>query len=91
MNNTTTIQTTDLVGTMPTTVINVEDTPQVQAAVFNRAEYIAQYNSTGSPKQRKVPCTVTGKMVTIFGANLKNRIAKYGTVEAFLDLSLIHI
>jgi hypothetical protein len=86
MSTTTTIQTTDNVGTMPTTVISVGNAPvAVMPASFNRAEYIAQYNATGSPKQRKVPCTTTGQMVTIFGANLKSRIAKYGSVEAFLD------
>lgn len=85
MSTTTTIQTTDSVDTMPTTVISVGNAPVATMPVFNRAEYIAQYNATGSPKQRKVPCNTTGQMVTIFGANLKSRIAKYGSVEAFLD------
>ena len=83
MNNTTNINTTNEVGNTATTVIATTDTPVTTA--FDRASYITQYSASGSPKQRKVPCTVTGHMVTIFGANLKRRIEKYGTVEAFLD------
>lgn len=52
---------------------------------FDRAAFIQEYNTTGSPKQRKIPCTVTGEMVTIFGANLKKRVEKFGSVEALLD------
>ena len=83
MNNTTTINTTNEVGNTATTVIATTDTPTAHS--FDRAAYIAQYSASGSPKQRKVPCTVTGHMVTIFGANLKRRVEKYGSVEAFLD------
>lgn len=86
MNNTTTIQTTNEVNNTPTTVIAVEETNnQPMATAFDRAAFIAQFNATKAPKQRKVPCTVTGEMVTIFGANLRNRIEKFGSVEAFLD------
>ena len=82
--NTTTINTTNEVNNTPTTNITVESAAPM-ATAFDRAAFIAQYNQSGSPKQRKVPCTVTGEMVTIFGANLKRRIEKYGSVEAFLD------
>jgi len=82
--NTTTISTTDEVNNTPTTNITLE-TAAPMATAFDRAAFIAQFNQSGSPKQRKVPCTVTGEMVTIFGANLKRRIEKFGSVEAFLD------
>ena len=84
MNNTTTIQTTNEANNTPTTVITVEGVNN-QPTTFDRAAFIAQFNATKAPKQRKVPCTVTGEMVTIFGANLRNRIEKFGSVEAFLD------
>jgi hypothetical protein len=83
-NTTTTVNTTDVVGNTPTTTIITEQAPAI-TTLFDRATFIEQFNTNGSPKQRKVPCTVTGKMITIFGANLKSRIAKYGSVEAFLD------
>jgi len=82
--NTTTIQTTNEVNNTPTTIIAVEGVKN-QPMTFDRAAFIAQFNATKAPKQRKVPCTVTGEMVTIFGANLRNRIEKFGSVEAFLD------
>ena len=81
---TTNISTTDEVGNTPATTITIQETAPV-ATAFDRAAFITQFNASGSPKQRKVPCTVTGEMVTIFGANLKRRIEKYGSVEAFLD------
>ena len=52
---------------------------------FDRAAFIQEYGASGSPKQRKIPCTITGEMVTIFGANLKKRVEKFGSVEALLD------
>ena len=83
-NNNTNISTTDEVNNSPTTVISVETAAPV-TSTFDRAAFIAQFNGSGSPKQRKVPCSATGEMITIFGANLKRRIEKYGSVEAFLD------
>lgn len=85
-NDTTTISTTDEVNNTPTVNITVETVEaKTSSPAFDRAAFIAQYNQGGSPKQRKVPCSATGEMVTIFGANLKRRIEKYGSVEAFLD------
>jgi hypothetical protein len=52
---------------------------------FDREEFIKQYNETKAPKQRKIPCTVTGQMITIFGANLHKRVEKFGSVDALLD------
>ena len=78
------IQTTNEVGNTPSTSISIEGVTST-TPVFDRNAFIAQYNQGGSPKQRKVPCTITGEMITIFGANLKRRIEKYGSVEAFLD------
>lgn len=85
--NTTTVQTTNEVNNVPTTVITVEETatPQAMVNTFDRTAFITQFNTTKAPKQRKVPCTVTGTMVTIFGNNLRNRVEKFGSVEAFLD------
>jgi hypothetical protein len=83
-NTNTNITTTDEVNNTPTTMITVEETAPM-ATTFDRAAFIAQFNQCGAPKQRKVPCTVTGEMITIFGANLKRRVEKYGSVEAFLD------
>ena len=86
MNNTTTIQTTNEVNNTPTTVIAVEETNnQSMTTAFDRTAFINQFNTTKAPKQRKVPCTVTGTMITIFGNNLRNRVEKFGSVEAFLD------
>jgi hypothetical protein len=52
---------------------------------FDKALFIQQYHSTGKPSQKKIPCTVTGKMVTCFGQNLQAKIQKYGSVEALLE------
>lgn len=81
--NNTTVTTTDTDNTAPATAISISN--ETVAPAFDRAAFIAQYNEGKLPKQRKVPCTVTGQMVTIFGANLKRRIEKFGSVEAFLD------
>ena len=55
------------------------------AESFDKALFIDQYHRTGKPSQKKIPCTVTGKMVTCFGANLQAKIQKYGSVEALLE------
>ena len=52
---------------------------------FDKALFIQQYHWTGKPSQKKIPCTVTGKMVTCFGQNLQAKIQKYGSVEALLE------
>ena len=52
---------------------------------FDKALFIQQYHSAGKPSQKKIPCTVTGKMVTCFGQNLQAKIQKYGSVEALLE------
>ncbi len=52
---------------------------------FDKALFIQQYHSTGKPAQKKIPCTVTGKMVTCFGQNLAQKIKRYGSVEALLE------
>ena len=52
---------------------------------FDKALFIQQYHSTGKPSQKKIPCTVTGKMVTCFGQNLAQKIKRYGSVEALLE------
>lgn len=52
---------------------------------FDKAAFIAEYNATGKPTSKKIPCSVTGAMVTMFGSNLHNRVKKFGSVEALLD------
>lgn len=52
---------------------------------FDKALFIKQYHETGKPSSKKIPCTVTGRMVTCFGANLALKIKKYGSVEQLLE------
>jgi hypothetical protein len=52
---------------------------------FDKALFIDQYHRTGKPSQKKIPCTVTGEMVTCFGTNLQLKIKKYGSVEQLLE------
>ncbi len=52
---------------------------------FDKALFIKQYHETGKPSAKKIPCTVTGKMVTCFGQNLQLKIKKYGSVEALIE------
>jgi hypothetical protein len=52
---------------------------------FDKALFIQQYHATGKPSQKKIPCTVTGRMVTCFGQNLAQKIKRYGSVEALLE------
>lgn len=63
--------------------MNKETNAVVEA--FDKALFIQQYHSTGKPSQKKIPCTVTGKMVTCFGQNLAAKVKKYGSVEALLE------
>jgi len=63
--------------------MNKETNAVVEA--FDKALFIQQYHSTGKPSQKKIPCTVTGRMVTAFGQNLQAKIQKYGSVEALLE------
>ena len=52
---------------------------------FDKVLFIKQYHETGKPSAKKIPCTVTGKMVTCFGQNLQAKIQKYGSVEALIE------
>jgi len=52
---------------------------------FDKVLFIKQYHETGKPSAKKIPCTVTGKMVTCFGHNLQAKIQKYGSVEALIE------
>ena len=63
--------------------MNKETNAVVEA--FDKALFIKQYHETGKPSAKKIPCTVTGKMVTCFGQNLQAKIQKYGSVEALLE------
>ena len=51
---------------------------------FDPKQFIKEYNACGKPTQKKIPCSKTGKMVTMFGDNLKKNITKYGTLEKLL-------
>jgi len=52
---------------------------------FDKALFIKQYHETGKPSSKKIPCTVTGRLVTCFGQNLQAKIKKYGSVEALVE------
>jgi hypothetical protein len=66
--------------------MNTENNTQnVNEVGFDKALFIDQYHRTGKPKAKKIPCTVTGKMVTCFGQNLQAKVKKYGSVEALLE------
>ena len=67
--------------TQDTAANNISNT----VTTFDREAFIKEYNETKAPKQRKIPCTVTGQMITIFGANLHKRVEKFGSVDALLD------
>lgn len=70
---------------MNTETVETVETVEEAPSQFDRELFIKQYNETGNPKQRKIPCTVTGKMVTMFSHNLRRRVEKFGSVEALLD------
>jgi len=69
---------------MDTTTITVTEN-STAPVIFDREQFIKEYNETKAPKQRKIPCTKTGKMITLFGQNLHNRVQRFGNVEALLD------
>jgi hypothetical protein len=54
---------------------------------FSREEYLKEYYETGGkPKVfKRIPCTVTGKLVNMFGDNLARRLKQYGSIENLLD------
>lgn len=47
-------------------------------------EYVTAYETTNKLPVNKVPCTVTGVEVTMFGSNLHKRVAKYGGIRQLL-------
>lgn len=62
-----------------------QETNNAVVEAFDKALFIKQYHETGKPSAKKIPCTVTGRMVTCFGSNLQLKIKKYGSVEALLE------
>lgn len=54
-------------------------------AVFDKELFIREWYATGKPTSKKIPCTKTGRMVTMYSTNLINRVRKYGSVEALLE------
>jgi hypothetical protein len=46
--------------------------------------YVTEYKLNNKLPVRKIPCTVTGNEVTMFGNNLHKRVAKYGGIEELL-------
>lgn len=62
-----------------------QETNNAVVEAFDKALFIKQYHETGKPSAKKIPCTVTGRMVTAFGQNLQQKIKKYGSVEALLE------
>lgn len=67
----------------PTPSVAEPSVPSVVA--FDRELFIKEWYATGKPSCRKIPCTKTGRMVTMFSSNLTNRVKKFGSVEALLD------
>ena len=63
--------------------MNKETNAVVEA--FDKALFIKQYHETGKPSAKKIPCTVTGRMVTAFGQNLQQKVKRYGSVEQLLE------
>lgn len=63
--------------------MNKETNAVVEA--FDKALFIKQYHETGKPSSKKIPCTVTGRMITCFGSNLQLKIKKHGSVEQLLE------
>jgi hypothetical protein len=61
------------------------ETNNTNKETFDKALFIKQYYETGKPSSKKIPCTVTGKMVTCFGTNLQAKIQRYGSVEQLLE------
>jgi hypothetical protein len=41
-------------------------------------EWVEYYGKHNAFPKKKVPCSVTGEEVTMFGTNLTNRVAKFG-------------
>lgn len=62
-----------------------QETNNAVVEAFDKALFIKQYHETGKPSAKKIPCTVTGRMVTCFGQNLAQKIKRYGSVEALLE------
>lgn len=65
----------------------IKSTPivYVNEVGFDREMFISEYYYNGKPTSKMIPCTVTGRMVTCFGQNLRNKVFKYGSVEKLLD------
>jgi hypothetical protein len=61
------------------------ETNNTNKETFDKTLFIKQYYETGKPSSKKIPCTVTGKMVTCFGTNLQAKIQRYGSVEQLLE------
>jgi len=47
-------------------------------------QFVKVFKKTGKLPTKKIPCTVTGEMITIFGDNLKRRVEAYGGIENLL-------
>jgi hypothetical protein len=54
---------------------------------FNREKFLEEFHQTGGKCKihKQIPCTVTGKLVHMFGNNLDRRLKQYGSIEALLD------
>ena len=49
------------------------------------AQAVLQYADKKVLPFNKIPCTVTGKEVYMFGTNLHKRVERYGSVQALLE------
>jgi len=48
-------------------------------------EYVTAYETSNKLPVNKIPCTISGVEVTMFGSNLHKRVAKYGGIRQLLE------
>ena len=59
--------------------------PDMKLTAEEKTAWITMYNSERKLPSTRVPCTVTGKGIVMFGDNLHARVIKYGGIENLLD------
>ena len=59
--------------------------PDMVLTAEEKTAWITMYNSERKLPSTRVPCTVTGKGIVMFGDNLHARVIKYGGIENLLD------
>ena len=59
--------------------------PDMVLTAEEKTAWITMYNSERKLPSTRVPCTVTGKGIVMFGDNLHARVIKYGGIANLLD------